>query len=140
MTILQLSLAALASSLALSLVVWIVSVARHNVALADRAWSVLIMASAVVFVVGQPLVNDRVAVMLLLGTVWALRLSLFITWRSWGKPEERRYAQMRQRNQPHFEWKSLVLVLYCRPCWLGWWRCPSWLQRSARAQPTTGQH
>jgi steroid 5-alpha reductase family enzyme len=95
MTVLQLSLAALASSLAISFVVWIVSVVRHNVALADRAWSVLIMASAVVFVVGQPLVSDRVAVMLLLlSTVWALRLSLSITWRSWGKPEERRCAQM----------------------------------------------
>ncbi len=46
----------------------------------------------------------------MLGAAWALRLSLFITWRSWGQPEERRYAQMRQRNEPHFEWKNLYLV------------------------------
>ena len=48
--------------------------------------------------------------MLVLGAAWALRLSLFITWRSWGQPEERRYRHMRQRNQPHFAWKSLYLV------------------------------
>ncbi len=110
MPVLQIALVALASSLACSLLVWAVSIARHNVALADRAWSLLIMVSAVVFVLGLPPLRDRVAVMLLLGAAWALRLSLFITWRSWGQPEERRYAQMRQRNQPHFAWKSLYLV------------------------------
>jgi len=85
-------------------------VARHNAALADRAWSVLIMVSAGVFVLGLPPLHDGLIVMLLLGAAWALRLSLFIIWRSWGQPEERRYAQMRQRNQPHFAWKSLYLV------------------------------
>lgn len=110
MTVLQLALAALASSVACSLVVWVVSVVRHNVALADRIWSVLIMVSAAVFVAGLLPLRDRVAVMLVLGMVWALRLSWFITWRSWGLPEDRRYAQMRARNAPHFASKSLVLV------------------------------
>ncbi len=110
MNFLQLSLVALASSMACSFVVWMLSVARRNVALADRVWSVLIMVSAAAFVAGRPPLSDRLLVMLVLGTVWALRLSVFITWRSWGQPEERRYAQMRQRNQPNFEWKSLFLV------------------------------
>lgn len=106
----QLALAALACSATCSALVWIVSIVRRNVALADRVWSVLIMVSAAVFVLGLPPLRDRVIVMLLLGAAWALRLSLFITWRSWGQPEERRYVQMRQRNQPHFAWKSLYLV------------------------------
>ena len=106
----QLSLVALASSAACSFLVWAVSVVRRNVALADRVWSVSIMVSAVVFALGLPPLRQTVGAMLLLGAAWALRLSLFITWRSWGQPEERRYAQMRQRNEPHFEWKSLYLV------------------------------
>ena len=110
MAVWQLALVALASSVACSLLVWVVSAGRHNAALADRAWSLLIMVSAIVFVLGLPPLRDRVAVMLMIGAAWALRLSLFITWRSWGQPEERRYAQMRQRNQPHFAWKSLYLV------------------------------
>jgi steroid 5-alpha reductase family enzyme len=110
MTVMQLALAGLASSLACSLVVWAVSALRHNAALADRVWSVLIMVSAAVFVSGPLPLNERVTVMLVVGAVWAARLSVFITWRSWGQPEERRYAQMRQRNQPHFVWKSLVTV------------------------------
>ena len=110
MAVWQLALVALASSVGGSLLVWAVSAVRHNGALADRAWALLVLVSALVFALGLPPLGDRVAVMLLLGAAWALRLSLFITWRSWGQPEERRYAQMRQRNQPHFEWKSLYLV------------------------------
>jgi steroid 5-alpha reductase family enzyme len=110
MSTVQLAFAALASSLACSLSVWVISVMRQNVAFADRVWSVLIMVSAAVFVIGLPPLRDRVAVMLLVGTVWALRLSLFITWRSWGQPEDRRYALMRERGQPHFEWKSMITV------------------------------
>ena len=106
----QVALVALASSAACSFLVWAVSMARHNVALADRVWSVSIMVSAVVFALGLPPLRPTVVAMLLLSAAWALRLSLFITWRSWGQPEERRYAQMRQRNDPHFEWKSLYLV------------------------------
>jgi steroid 5-alpha reductase family enzyme len=48
--------------------------------------------------------------MLIVVVVWALGLSLFITWRSWGKAEDRRYADMRKRNQPNFDLKSLYLV------------------------------
>ena len=110
MPVWQLALMALASSAACSFLVWGVSAVRRNVALADRVWSVLIMVSAVTFALGLPPLRQTVGAMLLLGAAWALRLSLFITWRSWGQPEERRYAQMRQRNEPHFEWKSLYLV------------------------------
>ncbi len=84
MPVWQLALVALASSAACSFLVWIVSVARHNAALADRVWSVLIMVSAVVFALGLPPLRQTVAVVLLLGAAWAMRLSLFITWRSWG--------------------------------------------------------
>ena len=59
--------------------VWAVSMLRHNVALADRVWSVSIMVSAVVFALGLPPLRHTVGAMLLLGTAWALRLSLFIT-------------------------------------------------------------
>lgn len=49
MPVWQLALVALASSAACSFIVWAVSMVRHNVALADRVWSVLIMVSAAVF-------------------------------------------------------------------------------------------
>jgi steroid 5-alpha reductase family enzyme len=136
MPVWQLALVALASSAACSFLVWVVSFARHNVALADRVWSVSIMASAVVFVLGLPPLRHTVGAMLLLGAAWALRLSLFITWRSWGQPEERRYAQMRERNEPHFEWKSLVLVFGLQAL-LAWLVAMPFLAAAAAPDPAT---
>ncbi|MBC7703280.1 MAG: DUF1295 domain-containing protein, partial [Rhodoferax sp.] len=112
------------------------SFVRHNVALADRVWSVSIMVSAVVFALGLPPLRHTVEVMLLLGAAWALRLSLFITWRSWGQPEERRYAQMRQRNEPHFEWKSLYLVFGLQAL-LAWLVAMPFLAAAAAHGPAT---
>jgi steroid 5-alpha reductase family enzyme len=41
---------------------------------------------------------------------WALRLSVYITVRNHGKPEDRRYRSIRENNQPHFWLKSLYIV------------------------------
>jgi steroid 5-alpha reductase family enzyme len=42
--------------------------------------------------------------------IWALRLSIYITWRNWGNGEDPRYQAIRARNQPNFAFKSLYLV------------------------------
>ena len=136
MPVWQLALVALASSAACSFLAWTVSVVRSNVAFADRVWSVSIMASAVVFAFGLPPLRQTVGAMLLLGAAWALRLSLFITWRSWGQPEERRYAQMRRRNEPHFEWKSLYLVFGLQAL-LAWLVAMPFLAAAAAPGPAT---
>jgi steroid 5-alpha reductase family enzyme len=105
---------ALATSVLCSPVVWAVNSRRHNVGYADRAWPVLIGVCALVFAIGAAPWGNRLvvmlAVMLAVGLAWTLRLCMFITWRSWGQPEDRGYAEMRQRNQPNFEWKNLCLV------------------------------
>ncbi len=101
---------ALLASLVCSALVWLVSLRHDNVAIADRAWPLLITVSAVVFVTGIAPLHVRIVVMLVLVVAWGLRLGLFITWRSWGQPEDRRYVDMRERNQPNFRWKSLYLV------------------------------
>ena len=43
-------------------------------------------------------------------TVWALRLSAYITIRNWGQAEDYRYRAIRARNEPGFAFKSLYLV------------------------------
>jgi steroid 5-alpha reductase family enzyme len=44
--------------------------------------------------------------------IWAARLAWYITVRNVGKGEDRRYQQIRARNQPGFAWKSLYLVFW----------------------------
>jgi steroid 5-alpha reductase family enzyme len=57
-----------------------------------------------------PALPERAYLLLFLVTVWAVRLSLFITLRNWGTPEDRRYQAIRADNEPGFWLKSLYMV------------------------------
>ena len=107
---LQLWLLGLLPILALALGTWFLSVAKHDVSIVDGLWSLLFLAAACTYAYLHAEAMPRTALMLVLVTVWALRLSLHITHRSWGEPEDRRYQAIRARNEPGFTWKSLYLV------------------------------
>ncbi len=96
-------------SLALALPVWVLSLPLRDASLADRVWSLLIAAPAVVYAVMRP-PDARGGVMLALLLVWALRLAVYISLRNRGHGEDRRYRAMRDRHEPHFGLKSLYLV------------------------------
>jgi steroid 5-alpha reductase family enzyme len=105
-----LAFAGLAFSIGVVLLTWVASLVQRDASLIDRVWSLSIVGAGWVYVLLTPNAGRRVVAMLLLGSVWALRLSLFISWRNWGHGEDRRYRQIRERNQPNFAWKSLYLV------------------------------
>jgi steroid 5-alpha reductase family enzyme len=107
---LNLWLLGLAPILALAVVTWGVSVFKHDVSIVDRVWSLLFLGAAMAYALGVGLEMPRTALVLCLVSLWALRLSLHITLRSWGEPEDRRYQAIRARNQLGFTWKSLYLV------------------------------
>ena len=48
--------------------------------------------------------------MLVLVVAWGVRLAVYITARNWGHGEDRRYQEIRARNEPDFAFKSLYLV------------------------------
>lgn len=107
----QSALCALAVCLAIGLLTWGFSLLRDDASLADRAWPFAIAAAALVpALLMRAAPNLRMVVMLALGMLWALRLGIFITVRNWGHGEDRRYRDMRERNNPGFAWKSLYLV------------------------------
>jgi steroid 5-alpha reductase family enzyme len=104
------ALLGLAAAMALAVVVWLRSLVRRDVSIVDSAWSLLVLAPALVAVARLPEATHRSLPLLLLGALWALRLAAHITWRHRGQPEDRRYQAIRARNQPNFERKSLYLV------------------------------
>jgi steroid 5-alpha reductase family enzyme len=73
---------------------WVLSLARRNVALIDSLWSLMFVLAACTYALGAGAVGYRAALVLSLVTVWALRLSIYITY----------------RNQSHFGLKSLYLI------------------------------
>jgi steroid 5-alpha reductase family enzyme len=96
-------------ALAIVLPTWLASIPLRDASLADRIWSLMIAAPAV-FYVWRLGADARSIAMLVVMVAWALRLGVFITVRNWGHGEDRRYRDMRNRNQPNFALKSLWLV------------------------------
>jgi steroid 5-alpha reductase family enzyme len=117
--LLRVALAGLALILLLALVMWLASLARRDVSLVDRTWSVFITGAAIVYFALLPSPGTRGAWMLALAVAWALRLSLYVTARNWGHGEDRRYQAIRARNQPNFGFKSLYLV-FALQAFLAW--------------------
>ena len=101
---------ALAAILAGGVVSWLFSIAKRDVSFVDSLWSLFFLLAAVVFALTSTPLSDRAALVLALVAVWALRLSIYITARNWGKPEDYRYREIRARNEPGFAFKSLYIV------------------------------
>lgn len=97
---------------------WLASIALKDASVADRVWPAFIAAPAL-FYVGWLGADARTTAMLAITLTWALRLGVFITARNWGHGEDRRYRDMRERNQPGFAWKSGYLVFGLQ-AFLGW--------------------
>ena len=104
------ALCGLAAVAALAVLTWLVSLLRRDVSVVDSLWSIFITSAGIVYALLLPPAGVRPVLMLGLAVVWSLRLSIYITWRNHGHGEDRRYQQIRARNQPHFELKSLGLI------------------------------
>lgn len=101
---------ALAALLAAALATWVVSLVRHDVSIVDSLWSLMIALAAWVYLLSASPEGPRVALVLILVSFWAVRLSAYITWRNRGRGEDRRYQAIRARNEPRFRLKSLYLI------------------------------
>jgi steroid 5-alpha reductase family enzyme len=97
-------------ALSAAVLVWLLSLKLRDVTIVDSLWSVLFMLLAWHFAVASGHWGARSQLTLGLVTLWALRLSVYITWRHRGQPEDHRYQAIRARNQPHFPLKSVYLV------------------------------
>ena len=108
--LLPIALAGLAPIAVLALLTWIASVARHDASLVDRMWSLMIAAPMAALAMQAGVAAPRGVAVLVLVAAWGVRLAAYITWRNWGHGEDRRYQQIRARNQPNFAVKSLYLI------------------------------
>lgn len=90
--------------------VWVLSVARRDASIVDSLWSLLFLIALIVYLAAIDAPGPRSWLVTVLVAVWALRLSLYITVRNHGEPEDRRYQAIRANNQPHFWLKSLFIV------------------------------
>jgi len=105
----MLALSGLATAAGLMFVAWLLSLPLRNVAIVDIFWGLAVAGAGVTWLL-QAEAGPRGALAVLLAVLWAVRLALHIHWRGRGKPEDRRYREIRARNEPGFAFKSLYLV------------------------------
>ncbi len=101
---------ALAAIMSVGVVSWLFSLVKKNVSFVDSLWSLFFLIAAIVFAVESQPLSERAVLVLLLVAVWSLRLSIYITARNWGQPEDHRYQSIRENNEPGFGFKSLYIV------------------------------
>lgn len=110
MTATQASLLALGAILAAGFITWLISLLKRDVSIVDSLWSLMFLLAAALYLATAPDPGATSWLVTILVALWAVRLSVYISWRNWGEGEDRRYQQIRARNQPNFAVKSLFLV------------------------------
>mgnify|MGYP006279205653 FL=1 len=105
-------IAALPPMFMLATIAWLMSLWRHDTGVVDSFWSLFFVAAMLTWFTRIEVTGIRTWIVIALIMIWALRLSIHLTIRNWGKPEDRRYQAIRLRNQPHYAIKSLFYVFY----------------------------
>jgi steroid 5-alpha reductase family enzyme len=101
---------ALAAILLVGALAWVVSVLIHDVSFVDSLWSLFFLLAAVLFALDAGDLGLRGQIVFVCVVLWSIRLSLHITVRNWGEPEDHRYQKIRENNEPGFVVKSLYIV------------------------------
>lgn len=94
----------------ISIAAWLVSLVRKDVSIVDSLWSLMILASLLAYLAFSGESGPRTLLLVGLLSIWAVRLSAYITIRNHGEVEDRRYQVIRANNQPNFEFKSLFII------------------------------
>ncbi len=93
-----------------SVVTWLISLVKRDVSIVDSLWAIMFALAAYVYALNTSTTGMRTPLVLTLAILWSVRLSGYITWRNWGEPEDRRYLEIRNRNEPNFAVKSLYMI------------------------------
>jgi steroid 5-alpha reductase family enzyme len=103
-------LVALAAILLVGALAWVASVLADDVSFVDSLWSLFFLIAAIVYALSAEVLSTRGLLVVGFVILWSLRLSLHITVRNWGEPEDHRYQSIRANNEPGFVVKSLYIV------------------------------
>ncbi len=100
----------LAVVLAIMFLLWLLSLAKRDASIVDPFWPAgfVIIAWVALWWTESP--TERAWLLVAMTTIWGLRLSGFLLWRNWGKPEDYRYAEMRDKHGERFVFVSLLTV------------------------------
>lgn len=92
----------------LMFLIWIISVKIKNASIVDLFWGFGFVLAAVWYFISTDGLWQRKIILLILVSIWGLRLSFYLVWRNYGKGEDYRYKQFRSRyGEKRYWWISL---------------------------------
>jgi steroid 5-alpha reductase family enzyme len=107
MTFFQVYFYALVFIIGLMSVLWIISVIIKNVSIVDLFWGFGFVLTNVFYFISTEGFGSRKTILLILVSVWGLRLSGYLAWRNIGKGEDYRYKQFRSKyGEKRYWWIS----------------------------------
>ncbi|MCL3781336.1 DUF1295 domain-containing protein [Prolixibacteraceae bacterium JC049] len=83
---------------------WLYSVIIKNASIVDLFWGIGFVLVNLFLWLYSPADSLRQLIVTVLVTVWGVRLSAFLTWRNFGKPEDFRYQKFRADYGAHRYW------------------------------------
>ncbi len=95
---------------ALMLTTWLVSLVLKNASIVDIVWGLGFVLVAWAVRLTADGLDARQNLLVILPTIWGLRLSGYLAWRNHGKGEDYRYKAMRKHWGPRFGLISLITV------------------------------
>ena len=104
MTFFQIYFLALAVIMAMMTILWLISIRIKNVSIVDLFWGFgFVLANALYFMETDGF-ETRKSLLLVLVTIWGLRLSAYLAMRNLGKGEDFRYQKFRKDYGEHRYW------------------------------------
>jgi steroid 5-alpha reductase family enzyme len=92
---------------------WLVSLPLKNSSIVDIFWGAgFVIFGWLAYLLTPEGYALRKALVVLLVTIWGLRLSIHILIRNWGKPEDFRYQDWRNAAGPSWWWRSYFKVFF----------------------------
>ena len=96
MTFFQIYFQALIVIMAMMTVLWLISIQIKNVSIVDLFWGFGFVVAGFVYFLNTEGNETRKILLLILVTIWGIRLSIYLAWRNHGKVEDFRYQQFRK--------------------------------------------
>lgn len=90
---------------------WLISVFIKNVSIVDMFWGLGFVLTSLVYFFNSDGLEIRKILILVMVTLWGVRLSGYLTWRNWGKEEDYRYREFRKKyGENRYWWFSFFQV------------------------------
>ncbi len=102
----------LATILVAVTLVWLLSLVKRDVSIVDIFWGLGFILLSLCYRMLGPAMTARHWVLLVLVTLWGVRLALYLLWRNWGHDEDPRYQTMRAYRSDNFWWMSLLTIFF----------------------------